>query len=103
MVRAVSIPPYNRENSRYIEKYQSILSLLVVPALASASELTPKPANCDTWTGYRNPHCTAHNDLRFSAIRVSELRATSQKKCEALHRSLTKIRAAATGREPLLC
>ena len=27
MVRAVSIPPYNRENSGYIEKYQSILSL----------------------------------------------------------------------------
>ena len=26
-VRAVSIPPYNRENSGYIEKYQSILSL----------------------------------------------------------------------------
>jgi hypothetical protein len=27
VVRAVSIPPYNRENSGYIEKYQSILSL----------------------------------------------------------------------------
>ena len=27
MVRAMSIPPYNRENSGYIEKYQSILSL----------------------------------------------------------------------------
>jgi hypothetical protein len=27
VVRAVSIPRYNRENSGYIEKYQSILSL----------------------------------------------------------------------------
>jgi hypothetical protein len=27
MVQAVSIPRYNRENSGYIEKYQSILSL----------------------------------------------------------------------------
>jgi hypothetical protein len=27
MVRAVSIPRYNRENSGYIEKYQSILSI----------------------------------------------------------------------------
>jgi hypothetical protein len=27
VVRAVSIAPYNRENSGYIEKYQSILSL----------------------------------------------------------------------------
>jgi hypothetical protein len=26
-VRAVSIPPYNRENTGYIEKYQNILSL----------------------------------------------------------------------------
>jgi hypothetical protein len=26
-LRAVSIPRYNRENSGYIEKYQSILSL----------------------------------------------------------------------------
>jgi hypothetical protein len=27
MVRAVSLPRYNRENSGYIEKYQSILSI----------------------------------------------------------------------------
>ena len=27
LIRAVSIPRYNRENSGYIEKYQSILSL----------------------------------------------------------------------------
>jgi hypothetical protein len=27
MVRAVSIPRYNRENIGYIEKYQSILSI----------------------------------------------------------------------------
>jgi hypothetical protein len=27
VVRAVSIPPYNRENIGYIEKYQRILSL----------------------------------------------------------------------------
>jgi hypothetical protein len=27
VVRAVSIPRYNRENSGYIEKYQSVLSL----------------------------------------------------------------------------
>jgi len=28
VVRAVSIPRYNRENSGYIEKYQSVLSLI---------------------------------------------------------------------------
>jgi hypothetical protein len=27
VVRAVSIPRYNRENSGYIEKYQNVLSL----------------------------------------------------------------------------
>jgi hypothetical protein len=59
------VKPSVRENSGYIEKYQRILSLFDSARI--------------TWTGRRNPHCTAHNDLRSSAIRVSELRATSQK------------------------
>jgi hypothetical protein len=37
VVRAVSIPRYNRENSGYIEKYQSILSLFDKPAVLTGT------------------------------------------------------------------